>query len=289
VLWPADEPWPVCDEGHRQRGRRPGDVRREREVLAAAFAREAYAGLTETERALVDELRREHRVPEGAGPVPMVGLAQLYRRDLPDLPDGPDGCDLLQVFWCPFDAHGEGRHEPLLHLRWRRSAEVGKVLASPPQPQVVGYEGYLPEPCRLHPEQVVTYPFAGLLPEELCERIDAWDEAQEDEADEDGPEAIGYQYDLSIPSGWRVGGFASWHRTDPAPMDCLNCRTPMELLLTVASSEWDGTTSWRPVEDDGLHPHPHASPTRIRVGRDGDLNVFACPADPAHPHRWSLQ
>lgn len=25
------------------------------------------------------------------------------------------------------------------------------------------------------------------------------------------------QYDLSIPPGRRVGGFASWHATDPSP------------------------------------------------------------------------
>jgi len=98
----------------------------------------------------------------------MIGLAQLYRRDVPNLPTAPQNCDLLQVFWCPFSTHGPGGYDLNLYLRWRRSWEVGEVLNAPPQPLVAGSDGFVPEPCVLHPEQVVTYPFAGLLPKELC-------------------------------------------------------------------------------------------------------------------------
>ncbi|MEV6955909.1 hypothetical protein [Streptomyces sp. NPDC051183] len=295
--WPGDEPWPVCTEAHgRGRGRRIEDIRRERQVRAAARARGPYAGLAEDERQLLETLERAHRVPEmsDTDPLPMLGVAQFYRRDLPDLPAGPDGCDLLQLFWCPFDAHGPTRYGMLLHLRRRNSAEVADVLAEPPRPPVVGYAGYVPEPCVLHPEQVSTYPFAGLLPEHLCARIDAWEEALEEaaeEADDDcAAEPPGYQYDLSIPPGWRVGGFASWHRTDPSPMDCRACAAPMHLLLTVDTSEWDGgSQSWAPVEEQGVPVRPVAEPTAVVVGNHGELNVFACPTDPGHPHRWSVQ
>ncbi|MFJ9442502.1 hypothetical protein ACIRRH_11595 [Kitasatospora sp. NPDC101235] len=295
LLWPADEPWPVCTDPHpHARGRRPADIHRSREVLAAAWNREQDPGPTDGERKLLDELHRRHRV-EGASaddPLPLIGLAQFYRRDIPDLPAGPDDCDLLQVFWCPFDAHGPGRTGMLLDLRWRRSWEVTEVLASPPRPEVVGFDGYVPEPCVLHPEQVTTYPFAGLLPEDLCARIGAWEEARE-EAEEDEEDAGPplYQYDLSIPPGWRVGGFASWHSTDPAPMDCHSCATPMQLLLTIDSSEWDGGSgSWRPLEDQASADlHSTSTPTEVTVGRWGELNVFACPADPRHPHRRSIQ
>ncbi|MGW7069234.1 hypothetical protein ACWGII_10315 [Streptomyces sp. NPDC054855] len=342
LLWPADEPWPECTEAHRHRsGRRPADIRRRRKVLADAWARAPFSGPTAEERELLDALDRRHRIPGIADtdPLPLVALAQLYRRDIPDLPAGPDGCDLLQVFCCPFDAHGPSRYGMLLHLHWRRSEDVGEVLAAPPQPQVVGSDGYVPEPCVLHPEQVVTYPFAGLLPEDLCDRILAREEALDEEAlDEEAEEAweqdceademehagkegevepvaekgegersaekgegersaerggdkqVYYQYDLSIPPGWRVGGFASWHTTDASPMDCLTCATPMRLLLTIASSEWDGGSgSWKPTEEADLPPHPSAAPTEVIVGRAGQLNVFACPADPGHPHRWSIQ
>jgi hypothetical protein len=297
LMWPSDEPWPVCTEPHeRETGRRPADIHRERQVRAGAWVRDPDSGPTAQERALLMELAQEHRVAgaSAADPLPMIGVAQLYRRDLPDLLTGPNSCDLLQVFWCPFDRHGRTGYGMSLDLRWRRSSEVAEVLATPPQPQVVGFEGYVPEPCVLHPEQVTTYPFAGLLPEDLCARIDAWEEAREEEAeraaDDDAPEPPAYQYDLSIPPGWRVGGFASWHLTDPSPMNCHACAAPMDLLLTIDSREWDGGSgSWKPLEERNLPAYRCAVPTEVTVGRWGQLNVFACPIDPSHPHRWSIQ
>ncbi|MET7289911.1 hypothetical protein [Streptomyces sp. NPDC005573] len=310
LLWPADEPWPVCTEPHdHAHGRRPADIRQERQVQASVRRRDLDPGCTEEEAAQLERLREKHRTPAAGAddPLPLIGVAQLYSRDVPDLPAGPDGCDLLQVFWCPFDAHGPSGYGMLLDLRWRRSAEVTDVMTRPPWPEVVGFDGYVPEPCVLHPEQVATYQYAGLLPEELGARIDDWDAAQEEAREEleeagqpdeaDGPAAEDaprlpacYQYDLSIPPGWRAGGFASWHVTDPYPMDCPTCSAPMHLLLTVDSSEWDGGSgSWRPLEEQGLPPHPFATPTEVTVGRWGELNIFACPEEPAHPHRWSIQ
>lgn len=297
LLWPVDEPWPVCTEPHSHaRGRRPADIHWKRQILASAWRREPDPGPTDEERRLLERLGQEHRAEEAAanGPLPLIGLAQLYRKDVPDLPAGPDDCDLLQLFWCPFDAHGPSGHGMLLDLRWRRSWEVAEAVTAPPQPQVVGFEGYVPEPCVLFPEQVATYPFAGLLPEDLCARIDAWEEALEEEAEQstedDAAPPASYQYDVSIPPGWRVGGFASWHTTDPFPMNCPTCATPMRLLMTIDSSEWDGGSgSWKPLEEPDLPAHLLASPTEVVVGRWGELNVFACPEDPSHPHRWSIQ
>ncbi|MFJ4094071.1 hypothetical protein ACIPYS_21030 [Kitasatospora sp. NPDC089913] len=130
--------------------------------------------------------------------------------------------------------------------------------------------------------------FAGLLPEDLCTRIDAWERALEEEAersaDDDGAEPVRYQYDLSIPPGWRVGGFASWHATDPYPMDCHTCRTPMHLLLTVDSSEWDGGSGgWKPLEERDLLARQHATPTEVVVGRHGELT--SSPASPTRTTR----
>ncbi|MFD7031388.1 hypothetical protein ACFWAR_25510 [Streptomyces sp. NPDC059917] len=302
LLWPADEPWPVCTDPHPHgRGRRPADIHRERRLLADAWARHPDPGPTEEERLLLEELRRRHRMVGENGerrggeaePLPMIGVAQLYRRDVPDLLAGPGDCDLLQVFWCPFDAHGEHRTGMLLDLRWRRSWEVAETMARPPEPEVVGSEGYVPEPCVLHPEQVVTYPFDGLLPEELCARIEAREEALEEAAEEAEVEEWDwptYQFDLSIPPGWRAGGHASWNLTDAAVLHCPACATPMELLLTVASMEWDGgSTSWIPLEERDPAVRAGDEPTGVTVGRWGKLNVFACPADPAHPHLKSIQ
>ncbi|WP_431033487.1 hypothetical protein ACQYWQ_08625 [Streptomyces sp. P6-2-1] len=190
LRWPREEPWPVCPEAHGpRRGRRPADIHRARRVLAGAWSRDPAHGPTDEERRLLGALREEHRAE--SAPVPLVGLAQLYRRDVPDLLPGPGGRDLLQVLWCPFDAHGASGYEPFLDVRWRYSAGTGDAdvrTDPPPTPQVVGHDGYVPEPCVPHPEQVTTYPFAGSLPAELRARLDAWDE-ENDAADEedDGP------------------------------------------------------------------------------------------------------
>ncbi|WP_331477137.1 hypothetical protein [Streptomyces violaceoruber] len=146
VLWPADEPWPVCTEPHkRSSGYRIADVRRERQVLADAWARDRP---TDEERDLLKELGRRHRQREIADtdPIPLVVLAQLYRRDVPGLPPGPDGCDLLQVFWCPFEAHGPTRYGLAPHVRWRRSDHVTVPLDTPPQPALVGFKSSIAEP-----------------------------------------------------------------------------------------------------------------------------------------------
>ncbi|MFI9610962.1 hypothetical protein ACIHCM_04570 [Streptomyces sp. NPDC052023] len=293
LLWPADEPWPVCIEPHkRSRGHRIADIRRGRQVLSDAWARDRP---TDEERVLLKELGRRHRDPDVADtdPIPLVGLVQLYRRDVPGLLPGPDGCDLLQVLWCPFEAHGPTRYGLSLHVRWRRSDRVAVALNAPPQPTLVGFEGSVAEPCVLHPEQVVTYPYAGSLPARLGAKIDAWEERQEQKAEKYGldDELVTYHHDLSIPPGCRVGGFPSWHTTDPHPMNCEDCAAPMVLLLTIDSIEWDGGSgSWMPAEERDVADHlREPRPTQLTIGRDGLLNIFACPTEPGHPHRWSIQ
>lgn len=223
-------------------------------------------------------------------------LAQLHARDVPDLPAGPDGCDLLQVFWCPFDAHGPTGYGMYTHLRWRRAAEVREPTADLPAPGAVGFDGYLPEPCVLHPERITEYPYIELLTGELGTAVEEWEDAQEEaayeaeeeaeEAGEDGgePWLPTYQCDLSVAPGWKVGGHAAWNLTGPGTMDCEACGCPMELLLTVATTEWQADRkSWIPLEDGPM------SPTGVVVGNHGKLNVFACPREPSHPHGFSVQ
>jgi len=286
-LWPADEPWPVCRERHRRsHGERPADIRLRRRILAEAWSRQTETGErpgpTDEEREILDGLEPGEHAPwlGETDPTPLLPVAQLFRRDVPDL-KVPEGCDLLQLLWCPYDGHRE-LGTVGVHLRWRTASDVSGPLAEPPEPEIVGYQGYLPEPCVLHPEQVVEHEFRGLLPEDLQERIEEWEGWDNMDL---------YQVALSIAPGWKVGGFASWHLTDPAPVDCFSCGRPMELLLTVDSKEWDGgSKSWCPVEDQDRAGEPDANlPTQMVVGRGGSLNVFVCPADPIHPYRLSLQ
>ncbi|MYY83206.1 MULTISPECIES: hypothetical protein [unclassified Streptomyces] len=292
-LWPANEPWPTCREPHtRDRGRRVEDVHQERRILQDAWRRHPQTGPTPEDLAALSALEQEHCVP-GLGdndPIPLLPLAQLFTKDVAGLTP-PDGCDLLQVLWCPFDAHGTPR-TPGVHLRWRNSAECDEALETAPVPEVVGSEGYVPEPCTVAPEQVTEHEFQELLSEGLRYRIAEWEAELEELADESGNEEefITYHHDLSIAPGWKVGGYASWAVTGPYEDTC-PCGAPMRLLLTIASHEWDGGShSWVPLEDRDLIATSDANiPTRVTVGRGGSLNVFVCAVNASHAHKLSLQ
>lgn len=294
LLWPRDEPWPICQSLHpRDRGRRVGDVHEWRRILADAWRRDPDAGPSAEELETLSALEREHHVPDldDTAPVPLLPVAQFFVKDVPGLV-APAGCDLLQVLWCPFDAHG-AQSGPGVHLRWRSATDVGETLDEIPLPQVVGDAGYVPEPCVLDPEQVVEHEYRELLPADLQQRIEAWEAEAEEEADEssyDEADFVTYHHDLSIAPGWKIGGYASWSVTGPTRMAC-SCGQPMHLLLTVDSRECDnGTLSWVPREDRGVINEPEANaPTQVTVGRGGSLNIFTCSANPAHQHQVSIQ
>lgn len=317
-LWPADEPWPVCTVPHDlTTGHRPADVRRERTILAEAWGRESPRGPTEAERAEPASPAPGPYAPRlgEQDPVPLLALAQLFTRDVPDLV-GPDGCDLLQVLWCPAETHGPRRDAFDVVLQWRRSADVTDVLHPQPEPVVIGRPQGLPDPCVLHPEQVVEHEYIELLADELRAAVEEWEEELEESADDAAdaaPESVSYETyeayeaamraaerdtdavvsytgDLSIAPGWKVGGFASWHLTGPTPVACASCGTPMRLLLTATDREWDaGTRSWIPVEDGELVDVNGANtPTGVSPAR-GTMHILTCPAEPAHPHRTVFQ
>lgn len=287
LLWPADESWPMCTEPHRRRfGERIADVRLRRKILAEAWSRPSEPGRpegpTDEEFETLRSLRRGRHAPwlTDTDPIPLLPVAQLYTRDVPGLVL-PDEADLLQIFWCPFNAHGEDRNVAV-HLRWRTATDVSDALTEVPEPEVVGRAEYVPDPCVLHPERIVEHQWGDLLPYAIRERLDEW----EDWEDED---AVSYQMDLSIPPGWKVGGFAPWPLTGPQDVVCA-CGRRMDLLLTIDSREWDrGTRSWVPVEDRGLADTEANTPTQVVVGRGGRLLVFVCPADWSHPNQVLVQ
>lgn len=299
LLWPRDEPWPMCTEPHdRAHGHRMADVHRERRILAEAWTRTPApgetAGPTDEERELLQSLCEGRHAPwlADTDPIPMLALAQLHRRDIPGLPAGPADTDLLQILWCPFDAHGSG-YEMALHLRWRRSEEVTEILADQPEPPVVGFRGYVAEPCVLHPEQVVEHEYVELLPEDLQERIEEWEERLAEQAESEsgeGAEPLDYDSDFSVAPGWKVGGYTHWNVTGPAHLVCA-CGQEMAPLLTIDSGERKGRDcSWVPMEERAAGwTHGCSTPTEVVVGRWSTMCVFACPADPAHPHQHCVQ
>ncbi|MEU6463328.1 hypothetical protein [Streptomyces sp. NPDC046976] len=268
----------MCTVPHkRSSGYRYGDVVRTREILERAWGRTPNPGPTDEEIEIIDGFKRGRHAPQlsDTDPIPMLAVAQLYRRDVPGLPDTGEG-DLLQVFWCGFERHGETRHEPCVHLRWRHSQDIGTLLTEQPVPEVVGREELVPSPCVLHPEVVVEHPYFMSLDPALQERIAAWE----------GPESAGDRYvsELSTAPGWKVGGYVAWPLTGPRPLVCSACGAELSPLLTADEREWDpSTTSWIPYEDrqnaGGRWPNV---PTGVSPGR-GRLTIAVCPRDPHHP------
>ncbi|MFC9691496.1 hypothetical protein ACFTSF_23285 [Kribbella sp. NPDC056951] len=276
LLWPAGEHWPTCTAEHELYDKPVSvdDVRRRRDLLDAAWLRPRAPEedlLTPEQRSYLLELEEGH--PAHSEPNPLLPVAQLYLHDVPGL-TGPDGADVLQVLWCPLD-HDD--YAPAVRLVWRNSSEVGSVLAEPPVPLDV-QDGYVPEPCVVHPEVVTEYPAPLELPEELADRLDAWSHGSSD-----------YFTAHSIAPGWKVGGWGPWNINDPRPMNCVVCGAGYRPFLTIASGEWYGShRSWIPIEDRD-QPGPvglrdSANPPMVEIGSDDNLQVYSCPTSFDHPH-----
>ncbi|MFF3020692.1 DUF1963 domain-containing protein [Streptomyces sp. NPDC057939] len=135
LLWPADEPWPMCAEPNHYK------------PLAA---------------------------PVGPEPIAMVPVVQLYARDVPALAF-PAGTDLLQILWCPLIHEEEPyAANPRLHWRSTALTTAGALTEEPPRPHVTDEE-FVPRPCTVSPTPAVEYPNWDLpdeLDELLGERFD---------------------------------------------------------------------------------------------------------------------
>jgi hypothetical protein len=298
LLWPADAPWPTCG-GLRLVDRRepiaPQDLERWRELDAV-----------ERERWLTaEEAAQRRRIFAGAGvidlvageriytqpqphqdPVALVGVLQLYARDVPELPF-PDHTDLFQLLWCP-NHHAAPWWGPHPITVWRRAAEVTQPLSAPPAPRFDkewDATDYVPLPCVVHPERVVEYPDRDDLPAGLAARIRQWDQRH------DGR----YSAALSTAPGTKVGGHPSWIQSPQWPR--CRCGRGMQHLLTIASGEFDALGRWLPVEDrsdpTSTAPQPYAGPDPwppgIMLGDVGSLYLFTCTVCAERPLAGTMQ
>ncbi|MFI2336347.1 hypothetical protein ACH474_23415 [Nocardia rhamnosiphila] len=291
LLWPADEPWPHCDEPHEVDGINPtltpAEVRLERRIRAVSRGR----ALTPQERETLERIRPPQEYPVRLaiapyeGSIAMLPVAQLYARDVPDL-HTPEGADLLQVLWCPFN-HPAGM--PKTALFWRSAATVTAILTTPPEPPAVQFDGYLPEPCLLNPEQVTEYPDHRELSKELREQIGDWSVWQAAETGVDSAYASYplefYANELSVAPGWRVGGWPGWGAADPSPLLCPTCNGDMHALLTIATSEAGSRdSSWLPREESAHEPSIGFKPTAVEIGSGYDQHLYVCQTAPEHAH-----
>jgi hypothetical protein len=289
LRWPSAEPWPYCDGPHElaygeTRPLSLADVRLLRQLGAGFHSVYTTHRPTAQEREVVEQIRAGRDVPEG--PIAMLPAAQLYARDVPQLRP-PTGADLLQVLWCPFSHAQEFTLRTALF--WRAGHEITDILVNPPEPAAVQIEEFVPEPCRIHPEEVTEYPRQNYNPRHPGDGIDyelskALDEWSLDQPDED----LEYSSQLSVAPGWKVGGWTPWSRTDPIDLHCTACGASMDPLLTIASNEWDSAGhSWIPYQDQDHRPDaypPPFAPTMINLGDADNQQLFICSANPNHPH-----
>lgn len=188
----------------------------------------------------------------------MLPVAQLYLRDIPLL-QPPGQADLLQVLWCPYDH--DPHHKPATALFWRSAAEVGDILATPPEPYEVNDDGYLPEPCVLAPKAITEYPNSFDLSPQTLLTVEDWGRWQAAGADVGSSEHADcprhfYDVHLADAPGWKVGGWPPWGRTNPNPRYCTVCDVQMVPLLTIASYEWDGGEGHRAGHPTKNRPPP---------------------------------
>ncbi|MFE4361539.1 DUF1963 domain-containing protein [Kitasatospora sp. NPDC056800] len=249
-LWPADEPWPLCPSTSH-----PGE----------------WGG------------------PAAEGPVPLVPVVQIHRRDVPQLAF-PAGTDLLQVLWCPFIIGRCPTATPL--VLWRSSEEVGPALAAVPPTVGTAPKDSIPAPCVLHPEPVVDYP-SWDMPEDLGPELSVRMEELRART------GLRYGYHLAEAPGIKLGGYPGWTR-EPCWPDCPTCGRTMEHLLTVSSWEYDGQSyrTWLPLEDrddetgeerrDADGGRGAHSPAGLMIGDAGGVYVFECRSCPDRPvdHHW---
>ncbi|MEU8892523.1 hypothetical protein [Streptomyces sp. NPDC048442] len=211
----------------------------------------------------------------------MIVVGQFLRTDFPEIPY-PQKMDTLQVFWCPKDHFFEYPNDlefvgPNVVLEWVSWKSLKDFKLPPLNPNFPPEVEYLVEPCTVSPEQIIEYPNLSELPVEIRDSV-------EDRLREAGVEE--YECELSISSGWKIGGWASWHLTDFQSIECLDCGDAMALLLKADSSEWDGEGErWHPLEDRGLSEEEFENayaPTKAVLGRHGELRVFVCRANIQH-------
>lgn len=231
------------------------------------------------------------QVARGTG-LPLLPVAQLYVRDVPLL-RAPGRCDLLQVLWCPFEHPPE--YKPTTASYWQTAADVTNLLTAPPQPSEVEYDGYVPEPCVLAPEQITEYPNYLDLSEELQQQLADWSTWRAagvavDDSYEIAPQEF-YMDELSLAPGWKVGGWPPWGLTDPIPRFCVACGVAMSPLLTIPSNEWGADNKgWIPYEDQALAALDDArvsNPPGVQISGGNNLQLYGCPE--FHPHTDLIQ
>ncbi|GAA4588278.1 hypothetical protein BJY16_008509 [Actinoplanes octamycinicus] len=244
LLWPAGEPWPVCD------GPEPDD---------------------------------HYPDGPGEPAAPLVPVLQLFAEDIPELPF-PEGTDVLQVLWCPFDHEPFDAPRPEVRWRRRAGLDVSAspapdVESDPrrvPRPCVIAPERVVEYPSHDLPPSVWSEIQEAA---QRVERDTGWS-YERDLAVASGIKVGGYPGWTQSPD-WPACAcgatmdhlltIASWEfdRGDERRW------IPVEDRPAMAGWGWDAADDhpWRGLQN----------PTGLMLGDAGGIYLFVCPRCPAHP------
>lgn len=238
----------------------------------------------------------------------LVPVLQLLRRDVPEVPFR-DGERLFQLWWCPHDHPEAG---PAVRAEWW--TDLGALVPTPWAVPSTADPGYVPTPCRLHPERVAELPGPGDLSDGLQRAVRDHPAVQDAAAawpyqdrrwrfvtaesrarmtafpDQRARDAdYFYQTCLSAAPGVKVGGHERWVQ-DPARPTCPEAH-PMSFLLTLDSDECDAASldRWLAAEDAGVWEGPTSerlavqTPTGLALADGGNVHVYICLTCPGRP------
>lgn len=296
MLWQPDAPWPTCPLDHGPFDQiefsTPADIRARRRLIETAAA--GGRRLTTQEHIELQAHRPRTANPPTGLDFPLLPILQIHAPDVPWF-EMPFQAELLQILWCPLLHHRpssppNGDGAPWVSVQFHLDIDP-LTLLTPPRPQLIEYDWFVPEPCVLHPEPVTEYPQPPALNDSLAQRVEQW--ARDEYGNAEGDMGNYGQLFATAP-GWKLGGHPDWSFGFPATAILCPCGAPMLFLCTIPSCEWDaGTASWAPLQDIELTTtnfggRRNNGPTCVQVGNYQRMRIFVCSADPDHPVRSDI-
>ncbi len=193
-----------------------------------------------------------------------VLLAQLRKDEFPEI-SFPRGSELLQVLWAPhYPDPSTERLTPDTIVIWRSIGD-SQVLQSTPMAHDPS-PGLVPVPCQIHPERLEDFPSG---PELLVLSAPNVREL----VGKAGRDAELFEF---CAPGSKVGGYAYWLQ-NPTQIWC-SCGREMEMLLTLASWEYEENTRWEYADPRWAKSLEHTLGriSGLELGDAGYLYLFYC-------------
>jgi hypothetical protein len=251
-LWPADEPWPVCD------------------VPEGSYE----LGIQE----IIDINHPEHNDY-------YTTVLQLRKDDFPEL-QFPGDTNLFQLLWCPRD-HDDPKtvYGLILKHYWRKEEDITNPIAQVPTPKKP-YEWCVLISCVLHPERLTEYPILRELPEDLASEIYEWEDEGDEEYLYDEQFSVAQGMKLGGYVAW-IQNPETPNCENGHQMEHL-----LTIASSEYEGGKINESRWVPLEDRNNSTDEDQfieEPTGIMLGDDGSIYVFICRECNDWPIKWVYQ